>query len=124
MQTSKNRRIAIVIASVLVVVEVSGWSRQLLQAEEHWKLEKGSAPVEQLPEPTGPHKIGTVLYDWTDGTREEQWSTTPQARRELLVQVWYPSDDINASRPVPYVPDSDRIRASLDKDWPEMPSVN
>ena len=124
MQGSNNRRLAIVIASALVILLVPVWSGQSLQAGERWKIEKGSAPVELLLEPTGPYKIGTVLYDWTDRAREEQWSATSQAGRELLVQVWYPSDDINTSRPVPYVPDSDRIKASLDKDWPEMPSVN
>jgi len=122
-ETSDNRRRAIVIGIGLLILGVSGWSGPALKAGVRSKMGKDSPPVAHLLEPTGPHKIGTVLYDWTDGAREEQWSATLQAGRELLVQVWYPTDDIDASRPVPYVPDSDRIRASLDKDWPEMPLV-
>jgi dienelactone hydrolase len=77
----------------------------------------------QLAEPTGPFKIGTILYDWTDHSREEQWSANSPTGRELLVQLWYPTDDGGAHSLAPYVPDSERISSSLEKDWPKMPSV-
>ncbi len=118
-----NLRLAIACGGLLLLLGSLSGSNLSRQTPMRSKLQTVSSPVAQLPDPTGPFHIGTALYDWTDRSREEEWSATPQVGRELLVQVWYPSDDIDANRPVPYVPDSDRIKASLEKDWPEMPSV-
>lgn len=81
-----------------------------------------SQEVAELPPPTGPHPVGTVLYDWTDDSREEQWSTAPEQRRELVVQIWYPAGSTRGHHAEPYVPDFDRLKKSLNQDWPGMPS--
>ena len=81
-----------------------------------------SQEVAELPRPTGPYPIGTVLYDWTDDSREEQWSSVPEKGRELMVQIWYPADSTQGRLYEPYVPDFDRLKASLKQDWPGMPS--
>ena len=41
-------------------------------------------PVFLFPAPTGPNKIGTLVYHLTD--------PNPRSQRELMVQVWYPAD--------------------------------
>jgi dienelactone hydrolase len=81
-----------------------------------------SQEVTELPLPTGPFPVGTVLYDWTDDSREEQWSGAPDKRRELVVQVWYPADPIRGHQAEPYVPDFDRLQKSLNQYWPGMPN--
>ena len=81
-----------------------------------------SQEVAKLPPPTGPYPIGTVLYDWTDDSREEQWSTAPEKQRELVVQVWYPAHSTRGHQAEPYVPDFDRLKKSLNQDWPGMPT--
>src|SRR3569623_1726737 len=46
-------------------------------------------PMFAFPTPTGPYAIGTLTYHWTDPSRADFGD--PSARRELMVQVWYPA---------------------------------
>jgi dienelactone hydrolase len=46
----------------------------------------------QLPEPTGDYGIGRCELDWTDSTRSETQSGKRDAKRELLVYLFYPID--------------------------------
>ena len=48
----------------------------------------------EFPTLTGAHEVGSRLYHWIDNTNQ----------RELLVQVWYPSQ-INEIKCTPYAPD-------------------
>ncbi|MGB3786915.1 MAG: hypothetical protein WA949_02820, partial [Phormidesmis sp.] len=48
-------------------------------------------PVFRFPYPSGSYKIGTLTYHWVDTNRPEVFSTDPNARRELMVQIWYPA---------------------------------
>jgi len=50
-----------------------------------------SASALELPEPTGPHRVGTTRVELTDEDREDPLSETATAR-ELIAQVWYPTD--------------------------------
>ena len=47
-------------------------------------------PLEDLPEPPGPHAVGTGSLVWTDSSRNLIMKEDTTAR-ELLVQVWYPA---------------------------------
>jgi predicted dienelactone hydrolase len=47
-------------------------------------------PMFAFPMPTGPYAIGTLTYDWVDQSRADL--ADPSARRELVVQVWYPAE--------------------------------
>lgn len=60
-------------------------------------------PVFKLPEPSGPYKIGTVTYCWTDASRPELFTADPGDKRKLMVQIWYPSDENKSSPTAPYV---------------------
>ena len=60
-------------------------------------------PVPRFPEPTGPFHIGTRTYHWVDTSRPEPFTTDPDDHRELMAQVWYPSDVTLASPAVPYI---------------------
>jgi predicted dienelactone hydrolase len=65
--------------------------------------------VFRFPQPTGPYKIGTVTYHWVDTARPEIFTTDPNDRRELMVQIWYPAREDSKGRGGPYLPDSDAL---------------
>lgn len=49
-------------------------------------------PMFRLPEPTGPYQIGTRLLYLIDSSRSEIHGPHPRGYRELMVQIWYPTD--------------------------------
>ncbi|NBE98462.1 MULTISPECIES: alpha/beta hydrolase family protein [unclassified Nonomuraea] len=62
-------------------------------------------PVLRFPPPAGPHGIGTLTYHWTDAGRQEILGPDPAARRELMVQIWYPARRDPSAPRTPYVED-------------------
>jgi dienelactone hydrolase len=62
-----------------------------------------AAATVELLVPTGPFSIGTKTYNWADGSRHEQASKNPADSRQLIVQVWYPTED-RSGPASPYVP--------------------
>ncbi|MGF9697210.1 alpha/beta hydrolase family protein [Paenibacillus sp. MABNR03] len=62
-------------------------------------------PVFSFEKLTGPYGIGTVSYDWTDNSREELLTSTAGDKRELMVQIWYPTDPDAKGTTAPYVND-------------------
>lgn len=59
--------------------------------------------ADRLPEPTGPHAVGRLSYDWVDSTRTEIYAANREDRRELVVFVWYPAKE-HAAELAPYLP--------------------
>ncbi len=51
-------------------------------------LARGAVQL-NLPRPTGPWPVGTVALHLVDPARCDPWE--PQARRELMVNLWYPT---------------------------------
>ena len=49
-------------------------------------------PVFDFPAPTGPFAIGSVIRHFVDSTRLETQSGREGEKRELMVQIWYPTD--------------------------------
>ena len=70
-------------------------------------------PVFRFPHPTGPHAIGTLTYHWMDASRADIFIADPNARRELLVQVWYPADAGASPAHAPYMQDADAVMAAF-----------
>jgi predicted dienelactone hydrolase len=64
-------------------------------------------PVPRLPTPPGPYAVGSVLYDWTDTTRAETYSSDPNAKRELMVQIWYPAQPAANAKTIPFLDNAD-----------------
>jgi predicted dienelactone hydrolase len=64
-------------------------------------------PVLRLPTPPGPYAVGSILYDWTDTTRAEIYSSDPNAKRELMVQIWYPAQLTAEAQTTPYLDNFD-----------------
>ena len=70
-------------------------------------------PVFHFPQPSGPYAIGTLTYHWVDEDRPEIFTTDPEARRELMVQIWYPAKPGGSSAPAPYLQDADAVTTAL-----------
>ncbi len=79
-------------------------------------------PVFRFPRPTGPYPIGTVTYHWVDSGRSEAFTADPKKRRELIVQIWYPSKGDPSSPRAAYIPDADAVAPALARffRWPEF----
>jgi hypothetical protein len=61
------------------------------------------APVQlALPDPTGPHRIGTISLHLIDAARDEPWASGRPAR-ELMVQLWYPAQPATGQPRAPWV---------------------
>ena len=103
-----------------------GWPRRLAVALGSLGLAISGAlpviiPVFRFPHPTGPYAIGTLTYHWVDAARADIFTVDPNARRELMVQVWYPAEAGASSTPAPYMQEADAVTAALarihDKPW-------
>lgn len=77
----------------------------------------------ELPKPTGKYKIGTVAFHWKDERREELWTKNPNDHRQIMVQLWYPTDEKSKGKKAPYIFDFEKIRPSIEKYWEDMPDV-
>jgi dienelactone hydrolase len=71
--------------------------------DPHFSMRRGAAAGAKrlvLPEPTGPHRIGTVSLHLVDRSRPDPW-VSAETVRELMAQVWYPARD---ARRLPWAP--------------------
>ena len=77
-------------------------------------------PVFRLPHPSGPYEMGTLTYHWVDANRPEVFSADSNARRELMVQIWYPAKGDPSSPRARYVQDADALAQALARlrRWP------
>jgi hypothetical protein len=89
----------------------------------------GETLVPTLPRPSGSFAVGRIGFDWTDRSRKEVLSKDADAKRELMVYVWYPTEKGGKiGNPAPYLPGaasinklSDRALSGADgKLWPAI----
>ena len=67
-------------------------------------------PFHDLPAPTGSFSVGTRVFNWEDNKREEWFTEKEGDFRKIVVQVWYPTDEVTGV-PVPYLDYADhRVR--------------
>ncbi|PYX91159.1 MAG: hypothetical protein DMG67_10945 [Acidobacteria bacterium] len=78
----------------------------------------------QLPHPSGKYGVARVAYDWVDGNRREPTAKYPDARREVMVYLWYPveRDAGLTAAAADYLPHAELIarnlsRAELQQGW-------
>jgi len=65
----------------------------------------GKTLVPMLPRPSGSFAVGRIGFDWTDRSRSEVLSKDADAKRELMVYVWYPTEKGGKiGKPAPYLP--------------------
>ena len=76
-----------------------------------------SVPVFQLPEPTGQYAVGTTSFAFTDDSRPEIFTDTPDDKRLVYVQVWYPAESTAGHTRMPMWIDPKKITPALAKDF-------
>jgi len=59
-------------------------------------------PVPALPTPTGEFQVGSQVFHWSDPSRAETLTADATDMREVIAQVWYPSNGDEGS-PTRYV---------------------
>lgn len=79
-------RLLLITATAAVATVVIGLAGAIAYASV-----QSQRPV-TLPAPTGPHRVGRTVYDWTDLARSDPYAPRPSTPRELSVWVWYPAD--------------------------------
>ena len=78
-------------------------------------------PVPQPLPPTGSYAIGTFNIYRIDENRREIYSDAPNAKRELLIQIWYPAAVDADDEPAPYLYNPDIFGPAL-ANFFELPS--
>jgi predicted dienelactone hydrolase len=61
-----------------------------------------------IPEPyaiSGPYQVGTRVFPLVDETRNELYGQNPEAKREIMVQVWYPASPTAENEQGTWMPD-------------------
>ncbi|GAB4580491.1 MAG: carboxylic ester hydrolase [Anaerolineales bacterium] len=77
-------------------------------------------PIPQIAPPTGPYTVGTTTIHLTDPTRSDPYAPDPTALRELLIQIWYPTDALGET-PAPWMTHIEIVAPAISA-WIEMPS--
>jgi hypothetical protein len=72
-----------------------------------------STPV-QIVKPTGQYPVGTIIYEWTDESREFNYTSHDGDKRTIIVQLWYPAKVDSKSVEAPY--------SALSKDYQKVKS--
>ena len=72
-------------------------------------------PINDIKSPTGDFKVGTQIFYWIDENREELFTDIEDDKRELIAQVWYPSNGEETDR-FPWMDNSsDRTDVIIEK---------
>jgi predicted dienelactone hydrolase len=57
-------------------------------------------PVFNLPKPSGSYAVGTKGFEWVDESRPETFTPDPTDHRDIMVQVWYPAQEVTNEKPI------------------------
>jgi dienelactone hydrolase len=69
------------------------------------------AKTQVLPAPTGPYGVGRIILHWQDPSRPEVLLSASNARRELVLWIWYPA---TAKGPgAPYIDQLEALAGAL-----------
>ncbi|MFF4014509.1 alpha/beta hydrolase family protein [Streptomyces sp. NPDC001843] len=100
-------------AAVPLAAAAPAWAAPAPATEGGAPVPTGSAPAQlTLPEPTGPHPVGTVELHLVDASRPDL-DAGPGHYRQLMASVWYPArGDADRYARVPWMP-ADALRALL-----------
>ena len=72
-------------------------------------------PLNDIQSPNGNFEVGSQIFYWIDGDRNEWFSEIDDDKRELIVQVWYPATSNGKKRAKWVDHPKDRVEAIIDK---------
>jgi predicted dienelactone hydrolase len=70
-------------------------------------------PVPRLPEVMEPYFIGTQTFHLIDDSRDEIYTEDPADKREIMMQIWYPTDPDAKGETAVYLEDLDVMAAVI-----------
>jgi pimeloyl-ACP methyl ester carboxylesterase len=62
-----------------------------------------------LPLPSGHFAVGRATYVWVNNAETDELAPSPEAKREVVVWIWYPSAATTSAAPVEYLPEPWRL---------------
>ncbi|WP_044640125.1 alpha/beta hydrolase family protein [Risungbinella massiliensis] len=80
-------------------------------------------PVFEFEKTTGPYLVGTTSYHWIDEKRSEDYTENPNDKRELMVQIWYPTDKPDPTTKTPYIQNVPEITEGLKRALSIPPTI-
>ena len=98
----------IILISIILFTSCSTFNRVIL-------------PLKDIPKPNGPHRVGTIAFEWEDANRKEWFTIEEDDYRRLIVQFWYPTNDREVLVKNPYL-DNPKQRAKPISDQIDIPS--
>lgn len=72
-------------------------------------------PVFAFNQPQGTYSVGTAVYHFIDNHRPDEYSADPTDHRELMVQLWYPSEPETGEEAAPYIRNVTAITQGLEQ---------
>jgi predicted dienelactone hydrolase len=57
-----------------------------------------------MPSPSGPFAVGRTTYAWVNESEIDEFATSPGAKRQVLVWMWYPASRSQRDVPTQYLP--------------------
>jgi len=66
----------------------------------------------EIPEPTGEFEVGRTSLLWSDDSRQEEHTASPDDRRSVTLTVWYPAEP-GTGQPAEYIEGLDDIGPGL-----------
>ncbi|NNJ88967.1 MAG: hypothetical protein HKP53_06165 [Eudoraea sp.] len=79
------------------------------------------ADTVRLLTPTGPYPVGTVTYQWTDHSREANYTSNPGDKRTIVTQIWYPATIDSTSVKAHYAPLSEDYKKVVGNSYVRAP---
>lgn len=70
-------------------------------------------PVFTFNKPTGKYQIGTITYHFTDSLRNEIFTSQPNQKREIMLQIWYPTNNNFNKDFAPYIENGNTVTNAL-----------
>ncbi len=97
----------------LAALPAAGLAQGPVRALGYENLRASPDSLVTLPEPTGPHLVGTATYHWVDLDRPETATADPGDRRQVIAQIWYPAAPLADPGYAPYLPELEAMRGGL-----------
>lgn len=70
-------------------------------------------PVFTFDKPTGKYQIGTLTYHFTDSSRNEMFTSQLNQKREIILQLWYPTNNHFNKDFAPYIENGKTVTEAL-----------
>jgi dienelactone hydrolase len=106
--------VVVVIASIAGRSDLRGQTSPTGSASESAGAEVAQSSTFKLPDSSGTFGIGWVGYEWIDESRADSYSVHPEAHRDLMVYLWYPSSRSASGDRAPYWPGAKQMDAAPD----------